>query len=235
MFLIFDLDGTLAKPGESASPETVRLLHELRGMGARIVLSSGKPTFYLCGFARQLGIEDAVLIGENGGVIQEGVGLPPAFFRKADLPQKTKDALKALREEMEKAFPDRIWFQPNETELTPFPFYPEDFPPIRQMIRRHLTSDLELSFYEHPDGFDIAWSRLSKGEGVRFLSRITGTPTREMISVGDWTNDYSMFAETGYSVGISLPDPEKAAVNFPTIEDALRHLLQKLRNEKDVI
>ena len=52
-YLIFDLDGTLAKVGEPTPPEAVLLLKKLEEKGARIVLSSGKPTFYLCGFAHR--------------------------------------------------------------------------------------------------------------------------------------------------------------------------------------
>ena len=201
MFIIFDLDGTLAKTGKAAEEKTVHLLHRLREKGGRIALSSGKPTFYLCGLARQLGLEDAILIGENGGVIQEGVNLPPLYYKEADLPEFTKEALRVLRAKLEKAFPDRIWYQPNRTALTPFPAYQEDFPPIKKMIEEFITPEMNLAVYEHPDCFDIEYNGLSKGEGLRSLSKITGVPTSEMIAVGDWTNDYPMFDLAGYSVG----------------------------------
>lgn len=229
MFVIFDLDGTLAVPGEATPPKAVALLHKIRAAGARIALSSGKPTFYLCAFARQLGLSDAILIGENGSVIQEGVHLPPVFYQKASLPEKTKEALETLRKKLEEAFPDRIWYQPNETALTPFPSYQEDFPPIREMIEDFITPEMELAVYEHPDCFDVEYASLSKGEGIRLLSRVTGVSPSEMIAVGDWTNDYPMFREAGYSVGINLPDPSRATVNFPTIEEALCHILEKIQ------
>ncbi len=227
MFIVFDLDGTLAKTGEAASEKTVELLHTLREKGAKIALSSGKPTFYLCGFARQLGLRDAVLIGENGGVIQEGVDLPPLYYKRSDLPSVTKDALSALRKKLEEAFPDRIWYQPNETALTPFPNYQEDFPPIKKLLDAFITPEMNLSVYEHPDCFDIEYNGLSKGYGLLSLSRITGVSVKDMIAVGDWTNDYSMFEVAGYSVGISLPDPEKATANFSTIEEALLHISER--------
>ena len=73
---VFDLDGTLAPLGKPVAPETVALLHQLENTGVRIALCSGKPTYYLCGFARQLGLADPILVGENGAVIQLGVDLP---------------------------------------------------------------------------------------------------------------------------------------------------------------
>ena len=229
MLVVFDLDGTLAKVGEEAKPETVALLHKIRESGARIALSSGKPTFYLCAFARQLGLQDAVLVGENGSVIQVGTALPPTLYRKAEIPAVTKSALKTLREMLENTFGDRIWYQPNETALTPFPAYQEDFPKIREILDGFLTPEMEICVYEHPDCFDIQYRHLSKGAGIQRLAEVTGIAPKDMISVGDYTNDYPMFAQTGYSVGINLPDPSRATVNFPTIRDALTHVLEKIQ------
>jgi len=228
LLVVFDLDGTLAKVGDASTAETVALLHRIRETGARIALSSGKPTFYLCAFARQLGLQDAVLVGENGSVIQVGTALPPTLYRKAEIPAITKKALKTLRERMEAEFGDRIWYQPNETALTPFPAYAEDFAKIRAILDDFITPEMQIAVYEHPDCFDIQYQGLSKGAGIRRLSEVTGIAPEDMISVGDYTNDYPMFAETGYSVGIHLPDPARATVNFPTISEALTHILEKL-------
>ena len=229
MLVVFDLDGTLAKVGEASSDETVKLLHRIRESGAQIALSSGKPTFYLCAFARQLGLQDAVLVGENGSVIQVGTALPPVLYAKAEIPAITEKALKALREMMEEEFGSRIWYQPNETALTPFPAYPEDFPKIRKMLDGFLKPEMQIAVYEHPDCFDIQYQGLSKGAGIQRLSKVTGVPASEMISVGDYTNDYPMFAETGYSVGVHLPDPSRATVNFATTEEALTHVLERVQ------
>jgi hydroxymethylpyrimidine pyrophosphatase-like HAD family hydrolase len=226
LFVVFDLDGTLAKVGCAATAETVSLLAALSKKGARIVISSGKPTYYLCGFARQLGLFDAILIGENGAVIQGGIALPPAFFKKARLPERTEKALAELRKKLETEFPDRIWYQPNETALTPFLYHKEDFPAVRKLIEDFLTPEMHLSFYEHSDCFDILYEKLSKGEGISLLSEITSFAAEKMIAVGDFENDYSMFEKVGYSVGINLPDPSRADANFSSIEEALGHILE---------
>lgn len=229
-YIVFDLDGTLADPGKACLPENVEKLRKLEKAGARLVLSSGKPTYYLCGFVRQLGLSDPILIGENGGVLQMGVELPPPLYREAKIPSLTRKALKELRAIMEERFPNRIWYQPNETALTPFPHHLEDFPPIRSLLEEYITPEMLLTVYEHPDCFDIQYSALSKGEGIRFLSEVTGADPRDMIAVGDWTNDYPMFEMVGHSVGIHLPQPKKASVNFPCLSDALDHLLKRIGN-----
>jgi HAD superfamily hydrolase (TIGR01484 family) len=75
--LVFDLDGTLAEIGKGMLPEDVAEFHRLERCGYRIAICSSKPVCYLCGFMRQVGLKDPILIGENGAVFQFGVELPP--------------------------------------------------------------------------------------------------------------------------------------------------------------
>ncbi len=230
-YIIFDLDGTLAELGKECKEENVRLLKELEKAGARLAISSGKPTYYLCGFARQLGLSGPILIGENGGALQVGIELPPPIFKTARIPEDTQLALKEIRRLLETEFPDRIWYQPNETALTPFPHFQEDFAPIRALLEDFIRPEMNLAVYEHSDCFDIAFAPISKGEGIRLLSEVTGADPEDMIAVGDWTNDYPMFCQVGYSVGIHLPEPERASVNFPDLKSALLHLLDRCNRQ----
>ena len=230
--VVFDLDGTLANPGEAMPEEALVLLRRLRDSGVRIALSSGKPCFYLCGFARQLGIPDAYLVGENGAVLQEGVALPPQIVKKYPIPEKTRDALKRLRRKMEELFRDSIWYQPNESALTPFPSDPKIFDPLRVLLQDEILPEENLTVYEHPDCFDVVYSSLSKASGITLLEEVTGISRDHMIAVGDWVNDYPMFDAVGYSVGIHLPEEKRASVNVPNIQTALSHILEKLFMEK---
>ena len=75
--IVFDLDSTLAPVGKGILPETIQMLKEIEKSGIKIAICSGKPTFYTCGLMRQVELEDPILIGENGAVIQFGVDLPP--------------------------------------------------------------------------------------------------------------------------------------------------------------
>ena len=225
---VFDLDGTLARVGEAVAPQDLALLQTLRRKGVQIALSSGKPTFYLCGFARQMGLADAFLIGENGAVLQQGVNLPPPVFRRREIPEASAAALAFLRTLLEEKFPGRLWFQPNELSLTPFLYHEEDFAPIRALLSSYLRPEMHLLWYEHPDCFDIEFDQFDKGAGIHLLSEVTGISPREMVSVGDWTNDYAMFEKTGLSIGIRLPDPTKADFVVPDLTSALELILQNL-------
>jgi len=230
--IVFDLDGTLAAPGEALPEEEFSLLRRLREKGVRLALSSGKPCFYLCGFARQLGWKDALLVGENGAVLQEGVSLPPKRILRYPIPEVTKRALDRIRLRMEKEFGDRIWYQPNESALTPFPAYAEDFPPLRHLLEEEISPEEALSVYEHPDCFDVVYSRLSKASGVSLIERATGISPENMVAVGDWTNDYPMFEAVGYSVGIHLPEPERASICVANLKEALLALLERVERQE---
>ena len=91
--VIFDLDNTLAPVGKGTPMEAVEYLKEIEKRGIRIAICSGKPTFYSCGFARQMELEKPILIGENGAVIQFGVDLPPETY---EIQPYSKEAKKTI-------------------------------------------------------------------------------------------------------------------------------------------
>ena len=100
-----DLDDTLAPIAKPASEKAVSLLKDLLSRGDAIALCSGKPLYYLTGFARQLGLEDIYLIGENGATLQHGVALPPV---ERYVLTKEKEAIRLLKkrqEELESLIP----------------------------------------------------------------------------------------------------------------------------------
>ena len=78
--LVFDLDGTLCPVGKGMLPQDAALLRRLEDEGFTIAICSGKTTFYLCGFLRQVGLKSPIMVGENGGAVQFGIGLPPERF-----------------------------------------------------------------------------------------------------------------------------------------------------------
>ena len=78
--VVFDLDKTLCPLGKGIADENLAMLRALEKTGVRIAICSGKPTYYLCGLMRQVGLERPVLVGENGAVIQFGVDLPPREY-----------------------------------------------------------------------------------------------------------------------------------------------------------
>ena len=225
--IVFDLDGTLAALGKGIEPENLKLLHMLEDKGARIAICSGKPTYYLCGFMRQVGLKAPVLVGENGAVIQFGVDLPPKDYFVAPYSEAAKRSIRLLREKIEKAVPG-MWYQPNEVGLTPFPRDDAEFAAVQGVIDALKDEIRDVIVYRHCDSFDITPEGITKKSGLARLGALLGIAPEETIAVGDGVNDYPMFEYAGHAVGVSVKDESRVDVNFATANEALTYLLERM-------
>lgn len=226
----FDLDGTLAKIGEPISKKTIALLKELEENGITIAISSGKPTYYLCGVVRQIGLKNAILIGENGAVVQYGITLPPKKYMLLNNDNSANSNIKFFKDEVLNRFPS-IWTQPNTAIFTPFPKRKEEFDVIEKLINDNKNKTDNISIYRFIDCFDFIPKNISKGNALKIIGKDLGIDSGEMISVGDSVNDYSMFDYTFLSVGVNT-DKEKVNYSYDTIEDALKFIIIYTRQAK---
>lgn len=225
--IVFDLDGTLAELGKGIEPQNLALLRQLEEAGARIAICSGKPTYYLCGLMRQVGLKAPILVGENGAVIQFGVDLPPRDYFVAPYSAGAKRSLRLIRNMLEDVAPD-MWYQPNEVGLTPFPSNEAGFDVIQSCLDTLAPQLEDLIIYRHCDCFDIMPNGITKKSGLERLGKLLDIPAEETAAVGDGVNDYPMFEYAGLSVGIHVKEPEKVDRNFSSIHDALLFLLENL-------
>ena len=225
--IAFDLDNTLAAVGKPVTPGDLALLRQLEDGGARIAICSGKPTYYLCGFARQLGLKAPILVGENGGVIQFGVDLPPKQYYTLPCSPEAQRSIELLRKAIVERLP-RMWFQPNITALTPFPTCQGDFDAIEDAITS-LDGELrDVTIYRHFDSYDIMPDNITKGSGLACLADLLGITAADIAAVGDGVNDYPMFEYAGFSLGVGLKEPGRAHHNVDTSTQALEYLLKQL-------
>ena len=229
--IVFDLDGTLAALGRGIEPENLKKLRMLEDASARIAICSGKPTYYLCGFMRQVGLKAPVLVGENGAVIQMGVDLPPKDYFVAPYSEAAKRSIRLLREKIEQAVPG-MWYQPNEVGLTPFPRNDAEFTAVQGVIDELKDEIADVIVYRHCDSFDITPEGITKKSGLARLGALLGIAPEETIAVGDGVNDYPMFEYAGHAVGVSVKDESKVDVNFAKIGEALTYLLERIEKEK---
>lgn len=225
--VIFDLDNTLAPVGKGTPQEVVERLRKIAESGVRIAVCSGKPTFYSCGFVRQMEIQNPILIGENGAVIQFGIDLPPVKYEIQFYSQEAKETLRFLRGKIEELLPD-VWFQPNEVGLTPFLTKAEEFEVIRNCLQEYSEYINDVIVYEHPDCFDITPNGITKKSGIARLANILKVRPEEMIAVGDGINDYPMFEFAGMSLGIRVKEEDKVDKNFDSIIEALEYIQELL-------
>jgi len=226
--IVFDLDGTLAELGKGIVPQALVLLRSLEDAGARIAVCSGKPTYYLCGFMRQVGLRAPVLVGENGAVIQLGVDLPPRDYHVAPYSDAAKRSIRLLRDAFERDVPG-MWYQPNEVGLTPFPRDDAEFSAVQRCIDALSQELRDVIVYRHCDSFDITPDGITKKSGLQRLGALLGIAADETIAVGDGVNDYPMFEYAGLSVGVNVKEPERVSRNFASAEEALRFLLDVMK------
>lgn len=225
--LVFDLDGTLAPIGKGALPETVDKLKKLERKGHQIALCSGKPTYYLCGILRQWELNSPIMIGENGGVFQFGVDLPPKRFELFPYGEVAEKQLKTLRKRIDDAWKASLWYQPNEVALTPFPYNEACFEGIQTILDSHPEDLTELAVYRQIDCFDILPKTISKAAGVAYLASLLGVSPADVAAIGDGVNDLPMFEYADLSIGIGNGVAGKADLSFDTIGEALDRLLEE--------
>lgn len=223
--IVFDLDGTLAEAGQGILRENCKKLHALEERGVRIAICSGKPTYYLCGFMRQVGLNAPILVGENGAVIQFGVDLPPKDYYVLPYSEHAKRSLRLLRDAIDEVLPD-MWYQPNQTVLTPFPKSENEFDVISNCVEVLESRLQDIIIYRHFDCFDFVPCGITKKSGLMRLGEMLGILPSETIAVGDGVNDYPMFEYAGLSLGIHLSDRSRVHHNFQSIDEALAYLLE---------
>jgi len=221
--IVFDLDNTLAPVGKGILPETVEVLKEIEKSGIKIAICSGKPTFYTCGVMRQVELDDPILIGENGAVIQFGVDLPPRRYEVQKYSKEAKKTICFLRQKIEEAMP-YVWFQPNEIGLTPFLTKQEEFDTVNKILEDYKDQVNDVIVYEQADCFDITPNGITKKSGIENLAKKLGVLPEEMIAVGDGINDYPMFEYAGMAFGVNVKDEDKVDKNFTSIIEVLKHI-----------
>lgn len=221
--LAFDLDGTLCEFNGPMRHEDMDRLCELEREGYKIAVVSGKPVYYLCGYVRQIGLESPILAGENGGNIQFGIQMPHGENYAYPVSDKARAQLNLVKRTLdEKLAGERLWFQPNSCEVTPFVFEDSQLDLIADAIK-----DLDLSelvVYRHIDCFDFIPNNINKGNGVKFLCELLGITVDDVIAFGDAINDIPMFDVAGTSVMIGGKMDYDADYKFDTIGEALAHV-----------
>ena len=221
----FDLDGTLAELGKGMTQDQVELLKGLEEKGIKIAICSGKPTYYLCGFMRQIGLKQPILVGENGAVIQFGVDLPPKNFFVAPYSAEAAETIRFFSEEIHKRIPD-AWYQPNMVELTPFLQRESDFSIVEACLEEMKDHLRDVSVYRFSDCYDFVPNGITKKSGMENLGKLLGITADEMVAAGDGENDLPMFEYAKISVGVG--EKVKAYVDkcFENTTDMLKYLTE---------
>ena len=221
--MVFDLDSTLAPLGQGIGKREQELFKNLEKKGTRIAICSGKTCDYLCGFMRQIGLENPILIGENGAVMRFGVDLPPMQFYRIPFSKETERALREIQIVLQERFP-HIWFQPNKIGVTPFPTSLEEFDEIEKILEVWKKEKEEIQVFRHIDSFDIVPKGINKAIGIQYVLDVLGIEAKDIIAVGDGVNDYCMFEMAGYSIGVNVAEEFRVNKNCNTTLEMLEYL-----------
>ena len=229
--LVFDLDSTLAPLGKGIGEKELELFQKIEENGVRIAICSGKTCDYLCGFMRQVGLKNPILIGENGAVIRYGVDLPPRYHHKIPFLEEIVMALAEIKGILQERFP-YIWFQPNKIGVTPFPTSVEEFEEIQTILNTWREGKEGIQIFRHVDSFDIVPAGIDKATGIRHVLEDLGVATEEMIAIGDGVNDYCMFEMAGFAVGVNVKEAFRVNINFRTTLEMLEYIYD-ITNKKE--
>jgi len=224
--IAFDLDNTLAELNRPASRQTVDALLDFESRGIIIAIPSGKPTSYLCGFVRQMGLADAIISGENGVMIQYGAKFPPSkFFLNIELDKQSLRAIQTFEQEIRKTFGQDVWIQPNIVNFTSFPVHKDvaealfDF--FEGYVEKHKLEFPHFQIYKHVDAIELVPNNVDKGLALKQIMHLENLHRDHVVAVGDSASDVPMLKEVEHSFGIGVK-PVKYSVD--SIDDAIEKI-----------
>ena len=221
--MVFDLDSTLAPLGCGIGEKELEVLKKIEKNGVRIAIASGKTCDYLCGFMRQVGLDEPILIGENGAVIRSGVDLPPRWYHRIAYPKETALALAEIKGILQERYP-HIWFQPNKVGVTPFPTTEKEFDEIQTILDTWKEGKEGIGVFRHVDSFDIVPGGIDKTTGIRCVLDKLDIRAEEMVAIGDGVNDYCMFEMAGVSVGVNVKEAFRVKKNCNSTLEMLEYV-----------
>lgn len=228
--VVFDIDGTLAELNKPIPNHVIENLKDLQRSGLRLCLSSGKPAAYISGLCRQLGLDDIIVIGENGSSIMMSAAFPPVEDIELfdSNMYKTKQALETR---IPQSILDDVWVQPNKINLTYF--YKDQQTKSRidlalEEIFQKFEKRSDLYVFKHSDSIEFVFRNLNKGNALKYLSKHLSISLEDMVTVGDSINDEAMFQVVEHSIGINLQEELDVKHKVRTIEEALK-LIEDLK------
>jgi hydroxymethylpyrimidine pyrophosphatase-like HAD family hydrolase len=221
--LALDLDGTLAAINSRVSDETIKLLYNIHEKGIAIAILSGKPTAYLTGLARQLGIKDIILSGENGAEVQFGLGYPPNYSYCL---VENKINYEILLESIVNKYKNSIWIQPNRFNLSIFAEQ-KILQEIDFIFKIYINGKNHIISYFHSDCVELVDKSISKGNALNFILNKLNINSSNVCAIGDGDNDIDLLQQSGIRLSINKPlNVEKLQI-FESIEVALAFIIKE--------
>ena len=227
-FIVFDLDGTLLTSDFQLLPETINAINQIRELGYRITVATGRSYKSARAFLDRLDITEPMVFS-NGAVFDNpesgereiiaGIPLESALIVLMLLPDfqisaKLHLAGGELYKTDDTPWPDEgKYFEVGEIKSNLKAELKEDPIKIVFFAKSDRIDDFfkrleEIlgkkstvrSFRSHTNYVEMTHNRVSKGDAVRRLIKGLGLDPTEIITVGDHENDYEMLRDFGLGV-----------------------------------
>jgi len=189
-----DLDRTLLRPGSRSLSRAARVLTEVRGLGLKVVLASGRDYAQLSAIARRLRVLDA-LVAENGAVVEAPIGRPERVVGWR--------AGSRVRRRIDTAWPDVDVEYGKVVASVP-----------RSMGRRlrRILSGLPVDLVPNVDRLMVLPHGFSKATGMRIALRALGLGSGSFAAIGDAENDIALLRAAALSGAVGNAQPRVRAV-----------------------
>jgi len=223
--LIFDIDGTLC---DINKPININLLDTLQQISKKyqIILASGKPFGYIAGFIRQLGLNNCMAIGENGGTIMYSTTFPPNDYYQIIVSNEVQEIFLNIKQAYSQEFKQSIWFQPNDVNLTVFPLDISKIDKIHQFAKQF--ENTKINTYYHKDSVDFTPQGFDKGTAVDILMEKLEFTVDDLYVFGDGSNDLPILVKTKNSFLINSKLDNFEPKSYFSSYDELSEYLKRL-------
>lgn len=239
--IFFDLDGTLLTPGYELLPETISAIEDIKALGYRVSIATGRSYKSAEPFITRLKITEPMVFS-NGCLygcpslddmaFVDGIPLEAALVTLMILPEfdlslKAHLADGTIYKTHDVPWPgEGIHFEQGKIVENLKAVLDED--PIKMVIfgeteqldkfRERLAGVLGRSskvniFNSNPQWLEMSSRTVSKGQTIKKLLNVLDIDASEVIAVGDQDNDFDMLKNAGLGVRVGNVAPKLEKVS----------------------
>jgi hydroxymethylpyrimidine pyrophosphatase-like HAD family hydrolase len=194
--VVTDLDRTLLGPSGRATARARRALREIRALGFRALLVSGRTYADLTRYAPEFGEWDG-LVAEDGAVVEAPIGQPPAVTgrRVAGVVRRRLGSNPRLHAEVGEVV--------------------ASVPLQERRILARTLAGLPVELVANVDRLMILPTGVTKRSGVRMALRRMGLAGQGYAAIGDAENDLDLLQNADFSAAVANAIPTvRSAVDY---------------------
>ncbi len=233
--VIADIDGTLVTPQKLLTPASVQAVRKLKDAGILFGVTTGRPPAGTKMLVESLtGLK--FIAGFNGGIIvrrdfslfkksllEAAVAeqvvqiilehkLDVWVYTENDWLVRDPQAYRVEKEQKTVQFPPRVTpsfagFLDHAAKIVGISQDYDAVAHCEKIVQEGFANRVSAA-RSQPFYLDVTHPLANKGEVVRLAAEFAGIPTREIATIGDMSNDITMFKQSGVSIAMGNASPE---------------------------